>query len=85
MENLLGHHDTFSLKHGNNTRHFSDIEVTHPLYADLKRKGEPMTDRYELTGIEHKQEVYPDNGAMTLRTVDVQVTVGFLPEHVVTE
>jgi hypothetical protein len=68
---MLGHHDTFRLRHGPSVRTFSDVEVT--------KTGD---GRYELTGTEHKVEVAPGRG---LEVRDVVVTVGFLEEHVIPE
>ena len=66
---LIGTHASLRLQHGPNVRTFRDVTVTK---VDV--------ERYELAGIEEKREVAPGRG---IEVRDVEVLVGFLPEHVI--
>jgi hypothetical protein len=85
-----GKYSELKLQHGGHVRKFKNVTVRkfkpYTSYdRNTNKKTQLSEERWELTGTELKQEVYPMKGVIEYREVPVEVTVGFLPENVVTE
>ena len=77
-----GKYKSLKLQHGASIREFDNVVMRHPVHTSLKRQGEEMKDRWELEGTELKVEANPGGRS---RIVKVPVTVGFLPDDVITD